>query len=171
MESLLPLISWGFDVVIVALLMLVARYDWRFYEIPNRYSVMIAVTALIRASLSGLDYLINALMGAALAYALLDLTRRIISKRLQQEALGFGDVKLMIGGGLWVGLTGLSPALFVASLAGLLHFAFLAILEKKPFARQKIPFGPYLVLGLLITRVAIEIDPDLFLTPFENSKW
>lgn len=78
-----------------------------------------------------------------------------MARRLGRDALGMGDVKLMIGGGLWVGLSSISAAVLIACLSGMIQFGILAYIYKTPIRDRKIPFGPYLVLGLLVVKIPL----------------
>jgi leader peptidase (prepilin peptidase)/N-methyltransferase len=66
------------------------------------------------------------------------------------EGLGFGDIKMVLLMGLFLGLHRLVVAIFLASLSGLLVGIFLIIFKKKNL-KFALPFGPFLSLGSYIS--------------------
>ncbi len=66
------------------------------------------------------------------------------------KGLGFGDVKLMIPLGLVAGWPQALVGLFLAFLIGAVVGVFL-IASKKRQWRQPIPFGPFLIVGFLLS--------------------
>jgi leader peptidase (prepilin peptidase)/N-methyltransferase len=66
------------------------------------------------------------------------------------EGLGFGDIKMVLLMGLFLGLHRLVVAIFLASLTGLLVGVFFIIFKKKNL-KFALPFGPFLSLGSYIS--------------------
>jgi leader peptidase (prepilin peptidase) / N-methyltransferase len=66
------------------------------------------------------------------------------------EGLGFGDIKMVLLMGLFLGLQRLVIAIFLASFTGLLVGIFLIIFQKKNL-KFAMPFGPFLSLGSYIS--------------------
>ncbi len=65
------------------------------------------------------------------------------------KGMGFGDVKFVIFMGLFLGFPNILAALFVSFVLGaIIGLTLIAVKIKK--ARSQIPFGPFLVTGLLI---------------------
>ncbi|MCX6555385.1 MAG: prepilin peptidase [Candidatus Aminicenantes bacterium] len=73
------------------------------------------------------------------------------------EGLGFGDVKMVLLMGLFLGLNRLVVAIFLASLSGLLVGVVLIIWKKKNL-KYALPFGPFLSLG---SYIALFWGPDI----------
>jgi len=65
-------------------------------------------------------------------------------------AMGFGDVKLAILIGLLLGYPKIIPGLFLGFLFGAIIGSVLILLKKKGF-KSEIPFGPFLLVGLLVS--------------------
>ena len=66
------------------------------------------------------------------------------------EALGMGDVKLMLSLGALVGVSGLPVMVLLSSLSALLAF-LPALFQSGKGLHMKIPFGPFLCLGAILT--------------------
>lgn len=62
------------------------------------------------------------------------------------EGLGFGDVKMALMLGLFLGLNRLVVAVMLASLSGVLVGLFFILFKKKDL-KLALPFGPFLALG------------------------
>ena len=71
--------------------------------------------------------------------------KRIFEKRTQQESLGWGDVKLLAVGCLFLDLQQAFTALFIASLVGVVLGVCFRIFAKD----RTFPFGPALCLGIM----------------------
>lgn len=67
------------------------------------------------------------------------------------KGMGFGDVKFVFLMGLILGFPGIAVALYIAFLTGALIGCILIIWKKKKLAGAKIPFGPFLVFGTIIS--------------------
>jgi prepilin signal peptidase PulO-like enzyme (type II secretory pathway) len=67
--------------------------------------------------------------------------------RHRSAGMGWGDMKLLAGMGVWLGAQGVISALLVACLCGL---AFTLWRNRGLRLRAAYPFGPFLVIGTLI---------------------
>jgi len=66
------------------------------------------------------------------------------------EGLGFGDIKMALFMGLFLGPRRLAVAIFLASLSGLLVGVFMIVFKNKNL-RLALPFGPFLSLGSFVS--------------------
>ena len=88
-------------------------YDWRFRRLPNWLTLGGAAVILAwQFGWGGVPYLLNSLIGGAIAGGLLLIPFLI-------RAAGAGDVKYLFAGGLLVGFPAVLPMLLVSSLTGL----------------------------------------------------
>jgi len=67
------------------------------------------------------------------------------------KGLGFGDVVYVILMGLLLGFPKVILGLYIAFLSGALLALLLVLLQKKKFHGGTIPFGPFLVLGTIVS--------------------
>ena len=91
-----------------------------------------------------LDGVIGILAGAGLLYSVFWLYLKIRKK----EGLGLGDVKLLAVFGAFFGFECAWFAIFVGSMLGSVLGILSALISRKGFSNY-IPFGPYLVAGLM----------------------
>ena len=129
----------------------IAISDARFYIIPDEFSVGGAVLGLGMAFFPGGIGWLAALIGAAVGYAVLWLVgaggtwliRKISPGRLEEagvdQAMGGGDIKMMMMVGALVGAQGVALTIFIGSVLALLVFGPIASISKR-----LIPLGVFL---------------------------
>jgi leader peptidase (prepilin peptidase)/N-methyltransferase len=153
---------WYFGASLLALGMI----DWEHFILPDRFTYPLLVFGFLLAALIpehfGLFHwqgtfpagrvggVWHALLGALIGGAGLWLIGIAGKAVFKKEAMGMGDVKMMAAVGAWQGwqvvLLSIFSGAFLASLAGIT-----LIVIKKVKWGSRIPFGPYLALGSLIT--------------------
>lgn len=128
--------------------------DFKLQIIPNRLTLTIFETGLIFTFLYGItsnitvaiNMLLGGLAGAGIFLAITLIGGAIAGK----EAMGFGDVKLMGGLGLYFGLVNIIVISIIAFLLGAI-ISIILLISKKKSTDEYIPFGPFIVLATLIT--------------------
>ncbi len=150
------------------LLILLAYIDFKTWLLPNKYVFPFAALgpvfhlSLSWSLLSPLDIAAGGLTG----FFFLFFIRMGGNAYYKQDSLGLGDVKLLGGAGLWLGVEGTLFAVIAGSAAGLLHGTIVAAIKKtktkEPFSitRLKIPAGPGFITGIIGT--AFWIFKDLY---------
>jgi len=133
---------------IAALLIVLFVYDLKHYILPDKilfpaiasvfvYNFGFWIFDLFRISDFGFRIL-SALAAAAFFFAIFALSRG--------RAMGFGDVKLALFMGLFLGWPNVAVAMFAAFLAGA-AIGLVLIAAKKKGMKSEIPFGPFLIAG------------------------
>jgi leader peptidase (prepilin peptidase) / N-methyltransferase len=116
--------------------------------LPNVLTLPVIPVALVYA-LTGLNPLVgDGWIGAVIAAVLIPAVLYLPSIPFGAGAFGIGDVKLLVGVGLLLGLT----RAFSGVVAGLLlsGVVLLALLATRRIGRRSyVPFGPFLILGAL----------------------
>lgn len=69
---------------------------------------------------------------------------------LRKEAMGMGDVKLMAAAGIWLGWEMTLFAVFLGALSGAAAALVLLLAGRKQMG-QRLPFGPFLSLGIWVS--------------------
>ena len=64
------------------------------------------------------------------------------------NGLGFGDVKFVAAGVLWIGIEGIPGLLLIAVASALISLLILKSEGHDLHGQQAIPFGPHLAVGL-----------------------
>jgi leader peptidase (prepilin peptidase)/N-methyltransferase len=136
--------------IFLSLLIALAVIDWEHMILPDELTlggaVFFFIYSFFNPEVGQLEAILSGL-GAALFFASL---YYFYLKVRKLEGLGFGDVKMALLMGLFLGLQPLVVALFLASLSGLLLGLFFIVFKKKNL-RFAIPFGPFLALGSYIS--------------------
>ena len=133
--------------------------DIRHFLLPNIYVFPLGLCGVLFhfltdfTLLSPTDMIGGAIVGGGFLY----LVRAAGTYYYKQEAMGLGDVKLLISGGLWLGPSGVLFAIIAGAGAGIIHgiliAAYVSIKNKIPFniKRLIIPAGPGFIIGLVLT--------------------
>ncbi|MDP3784957.1 MAG: prepilin peptidase [bacterium] len=137
-----PILAWwlllGFFLVVLA------AYDIRHHILPDAFSYLFIALAfagdIFFKQITPTFFLLSFL--PALFLLLLHLAS-------QGRWMGLGDAKLMAGGGLFLGFPAILSALFFAFWLGSLFGLALIVLKKYSF-KSEMPFGPFLILGMLL---------------------
>jgi len=138
--------------IMVSFLIVIFVFDLKYYIIPDEtiypaiiFSIIWIIYTFSFGAIGGTDliYTILSALGASLFFFLI----WFFSKGM---AMGFGDVKLAILIGLLLGYPKVILGLFLGFLFGAIIGSVLILLKKKGF-KSEIPFGPFLLVGLLIS--------------------
>jgi prepilin signal peptidase PulO-like enzyme (type II secretory pathway) len=154
---------WGASAVVVpflflfAVLLVVSLIDLEHYRIPDRIvfpALGVSVGLITFVTLiedQPFDHVVNALIGAATYFVLL-----LIPHVIYPRGMGFGDVKLALLMGLFLGwmyldvfygVTLIMWALVIGCLLGVAAGVGFALVRGR---RAEFPFGPALALGCVV---------------------
>lgn len=139
--------------ILTPLLLSVFVIDYRLQIIPNRLNLTIFEIGIIFAFLYGLSDVaitINMLLGMLAGGGIFVLITLIGGAFFGKEAMGFGDVKLMCGLGLFFGLSNIIIITLVSFLIGAILSIIMLITRIKKTS-EYIPFGPFIVLATFIS--------------------
>lgn len=138
-------------------LLTLSAIDIRHYYLPDRMTLPLIFLGLGFNGFYFPESLIHALAGAVAGYVLFALIRSLYIRLKAIEALGLGDAKLLAVAGAWLGWQGLPSVILLASVTGLLVGVLIFALGRQSnpdmgsLSRVKLPFGPFLALGLWLT--------------------
>ena len=142
--SLLALSGALFGTVLLG----IAFTDARHYLIPDEYTwggLAIGVALSLR---NGFDGLADAVLGAAVGFALLYFVAWAGERVFGEEAMGGGDIKMMTMVGAFVGWEGVLLTVFGGALLGTLIFVPLSFGKKR-----LVPFGVFLAIAAAVVFV------------------
>jgi leader peptidase (prepilin peptidase)/N-methyltransferase len=128
--------------------------DWRHKIIPDELNYGGLLLGLGLSLVGGAAGFVQALLGAAVGWTLLWLVRVIGGWLLKQEAMGWGDIKMMAMVGAFVGWKNVLLTVFVGALAGSVVYVPLLLGDLRSMRRREIPFGVFLAIGAAITFVS-----------------
>lgn len=128
----------------------IAVIDQRKMIIPDGLNALLGVCGFISmamsCSLETADLVLGPLLGGAVTWCF-----RVAFYRIRQiEGLGLGDVKFVAAAGCWTGALALAPMMFISTTSALAYVLFCKLAGSPLSSNQRLPFGPFLSLGLVI---------------------
>ena len=130
-------------VFLFSLGLVITMIDLEHYIIPNSLAALLLAAGILYCLSLPERPVVNSLWGFGSGFAVLFLLNLI-----SRGGMGGGDIKLSAAMGVWLGVPGIFYALFIAALAGSMVGLFLIVRGEKK-RKDPIPFGPFLVSGLL----------------------
>ncbi len=144
--------------VFLTILFGIAISDARFYIIPDQFSLGGAALGVAMSVLPGGITIDESLIGAAVGFGVLWfvglagtwIIRRISPGRLEEagvdQAMGGGDIKMLMMVGAFLGVWGVVLTLFIGSLLALIVFGPIASMSKR-----LIPLGVFLAAAAAVS--------------------
>lgn len=129
----------------ISLLMIIFVSDYNYMLIPNKILLFFLPIFIIARILIPLDPWYDAVVGAVVGYVLL-----AIIILVSNGGMGAGDMKLFGVMGFVLGWKNVLLTFFLAALFGAVIGGIL-MLAKKVKRGEPIPFGPFIVLGAIIS--------------------
>lgn len=132
-------------------LLTLSAIDIRHHLLPNS----LTLTLLVLGFGFNLFYfpgsIIDAVIGIFIGYVLFTAISWAYHRIRHRDGLGFGDAKLLAAAGAWVGWQGLASVILISSVSGLIIATLWITIKKKELATYKVPFGPFLAVGIWLT--------------------
>jgi len=154
--------SWsvGCAIVLAITLLALAAIDLRTGYLPDSLQMGLAgggMVVLAVGSPINLSWEM-AITGAALNGGFFWCLRWLVTRLKGREAMGFGDVKLVAAGGLWVGPLALPYIMAAGGILTLGGALVVGIITRKPVWRGEMPLGPGLAAGILASFIAALVN-------------
>lgn len=144
--------------IITCALMVTVVSDFLYFYISDRVLILSGIGIIITLlCFENLDVVFKHIISSAIVFILMYLIKLLGNAIFKKESLGDGDIKLMGIVGLALGLMNSAISLFIASITGLVFSLIISRKNKEGI----IPFGPFLLIGALITLYFSDI-----ITPF-----
>ena len=143
-------------VVLAVGLVWLSVVDLRTGYLPDPLQAALAVAGLgiaVYGSPIGIGWA-AALAGAALNGGVFWGLRWLVSRIKGREAMGFGDVKLVAVGGLWLGPVALPYIMAAGGILTLLGVGAVSLVRRRAMWRGEMPLGPGLAAGILAMFIA-----------------
>ena len=147
MEATAWPMGWiGVSAILGLTLLVLAAHDLNAHILPNALTLPLLIAGLAVNAVWPISLFWSGL-GAICGYGLIAGLRWLWLRRKGIEAIGLGDAKMLAAGGAWVGASGLSLILLIASSAGLA----VALIGRSYFKDKALPFGFFLALGIWVS--------------------
>lgn len=141
--------SWNLiiSLTVSSLLIIVTVSDLTYMIIPDRFIVISSIIILLTKLIGyGLTTFLSSLLNGIISFAIMFFIMKVGTFIFKKEALGGADVKLMFVVGICVEPFLSLIVIIIASVIALPVSLLLLYREKENI----IPFGPFIVIGLLI---------------------
>jgi leader peptidase (prepilin peptidase)/N-methyltransferase len=143
-------LGWPFVAasLMLCFLIVITFIDFDTFLIPDQLSLTLLWLGLFFSLFGVFVTPQQAIIGALVGYLSLWLLFHVFKLLTGKDGMGYGDFKLLAAGGAWLGFEMLIIVLILASVSGLV-IALIQKLAQKGEAR--IPFGPYLSIGIFLS--------------------
>lgn len=148
--SALSWLIFLFGSIVSALLIVAAVYDGRHKILPDAVIYPFLLLAIARIAVGAVMGSIDAPLQALVDGVLVGLPFFLLWAFSKGKLMGFGDVKLALGIGWLLGLSGGYAAVIFSFWIGAIFGLFLIALTSKHSMKSQIPFGPFLIAATLI---------------------
>lgn len=135
-------------------LMVIALIDARKSIIPDLSNALLGLSGIAAHWLLGSFDVLRIVSGAFIFGGTFALARAIHFRARGQVGLGLGDVKMTAAAGCWITIASFPLFLAAASLSALLFVLVMLPLWKGEVRTRRVPFGPFLALGLALSWLA-----------------
>ena len=139
------------EVYLVSVLAAVCAIDARFGIIPDALVIALAAGGLAAVLIQQPAHVVERILEAAAAGAGLGVFRFCYRKLRGYDGLGFGDVKFLAAGTLWVGLAAVPLVVLIAVASALAAVVLLKLQRHEISGQSAIAFGPHLAVGVWLT--------------------
>lgn len=130
----------------------VAYIDFKTYRIPNLFIVsglLIRAVLLIFEVIFEREVFVSTIISEGIASLALVIAA-LLCTLLIKNSIGFGDIKLFMVMGLYLGLSGIWSSIFMALLMSFI-ISVVLLLTRKKTRKDMIPFGPPIVIGTYLS--------------------
>lgn len=139
----LPILLWWF--IIGFLAMALSVYDFKHHILPDKFIYIFIALALLGNLIFIKPSLLHIVLGLIPALFLF-----LLWLFSGGRWMGLGDSKLMLGGAFFLGWPKILEALFFGFWSGAVCGILLLVFGRVRSLKSEIPFGPFLVFGLLL---------------------
>lgn len=144
-----PTLQWAVYMMFLGIFLVASFIDLDSHILPDILTYPAALLALSTPLFLPVDWL-ETVLGSMLGAGSFLLLQQAYLHLRKLDALGMGDVKLMLSLGALVGASGLPIMVMLSSLSALVVFLPASFRSERKL-HMEIPFGPFLCLGAVLT--------------------
>lgn len=140
--------------ILILILIMIFFIDLENFIIPDSLNFSIMGLALVKNFIPSLNTSLihdinQSLIGGIIGYFSIWVIIFLYKTLKKIDGMGLGDAKLMAGIGLLFGWQSIPLVLFLSSILGL-FFVIPSLLKKQKTMKSEIPFGPFIIIAMLI---------------------
>lgn len=137
--------------LMIAFFIVIFFTDLKYGIIPDKIilsAVVVSIFYLFFLNPKSLIFNLASGFGAFLFFIMISFIFYALTKK---QGMGGGDIKLSFLLGLFLGFPGILVSLYLAFLTGAIIAIILILWKKKALLRDALPFGPFLIIGTIIS--------------------
>lgn len=152
--SILSAVTTAFHIISACLLLVICVYDIKHKIIPDSFVYTFGFIGLLNLFIGGTSWWHIPGFWALIAGPLMALPFALLWVVSSGKWMGFGDVKLMLGIGWFLGIGGAFNAMIISFwIAAVVSVTWLFVTYKRFKPKTEVPFGPYLILGMYVVLI------------------
>jgi leader peptidase (prepilin peptidase) / N-methyltransferase len=132
-----------FTIFLTGVLIKISVTDVKEMRIPDSLNLILLFSGIVFWATHNAEQLPYQIANGAIVGILIWLVRFGYFRLTKRIGLGLGDVKMMGAGAIWISPFSVPILIFIASFSGLVF----AIIKGR--VGERIPFGPFLALGVI----------------------
>lgn len=132
---------------------LICQADFKTMRIPDAYTAILLIAGLGFVIAINDTVPISNIVGSIVLGGIFWLMRIGYARLRGKPGLGFGDVKLASASSIWLSPWFLSTFLLIACSTCIVYVVVRGLISGRETLQQRIPFGPFLGIGLAATWV------------------
>jgi len=152
--SIFAFIPWQEAIIwclLIWQLLLLAMLDLRYYWLPDKLNLLLAISGLIAVSfIPDAPNISDRLMGGVIGFLILYSTASIYRRMRRHEGLGGGDPKMLGSIGCWFGWQALPHILLLAAVMGLCIALLMQIMGHNVQSNTRLPLGILLAISAFL---------------------
>ncbi len=148
---IINVMTFLFGTALLVFLLALSWTDIRSYRLPDTLTFPLMGLGLVQGYVAGV--LPERIIGMVLGYLVFVVVEYGFKALRGKDGLGRGDAKLLAAGGAWCGWMGLPFIILIASGFGLLTALMPSV--RAAAENGRIPFGPFLALGIFMVWAAM----------------
>ncbi len=149
--------------LLILIVTAISVFDFRTMRIPDLLTGFLGVIGLITMSIINQSIPYSNIFSAIMMFSLFFLMRFGYERIMGKPGLGFGDVKLAGASAVWISPWYLSSFIFIACFTCIVYVLIKGLIFGRNTLRKRIPFGPFLGIGLVVIWLNERVFGQVFL--------
>ena len=147
----ISVVTFVFYLFIISIFICIFFGDLKYGTISDKLIIAGTIVSFVFFLFFEKSVFLNHLISAVAAFIFFVAISYIFLFLTKKESMGGGDIKLSFLLGFFLGFPGIVVSLYIAFLTGAIVSIILILWKKKSFQKDSLPFGPFLIIGSLIS--------------------
>lgn len=131
-------------------LIALSTMDIYTYRLPDLLTLPLVGAGLVVSYWLEVQPVLLSAVSALFGFILLFIVAQVYRHVRHRAGIGLGDAKLLSAAGAWLGAEAIPTVLLLASMSGLVWAGLQSFVGSRLTATTRLPFGPFLALGMWI---------------------